>query len=71
MPNAEALDKVEAAFEGSRNKVDALERRAIGALFFRGDRTQHSSRRHVSYHPLRREVSLGLKKNFRGLTEIL
>ena len=33
MPNAEALDKVEAAFEGSRNKVDALERRAIGAFF--------------------------------------
>jgi hypothetical protein len=33
MPNAEALDKIEAAFEAARNKVDAVERRAIGALF--------------------------------------
>ena len=33
MPNAEALAKVEAAFEAARQKVDALERWAIGALF--------------------------------------
>jgi len=33
MPNAEALDKIEAAFEAARNKADAVERRAIGALF--------------------------------------
>jgi len=51
MPNAEALDKIEAAFEAARNKVDAVERRAIGTLF--ADVTEASAHRDGMFRIIR------------------
>jgi hypothetical protein len=51
VPNAEALDKMEAAFEAARSKATEVERQAIGRMF--ADTTEPGTHRDSMYRIIR------------------